>query len=401
MSPPSFPRTLLLTWRAPDGRYATNEVLRKIAGRFPAGTLQWASMTAPRPEAAALCPHRAFAPRHLHWRLEWTALNYFYVHNVQAPAIARRVAAWAAPFRPEVIWVLAELGATNVAHCLRRLLGVPIHATVHDAYECARFIDPPRYHPIYLHCTRRMFRRAKSVDAVSDELLAHIRDRYGERDLDGIAFPPSIARDQMAGAAPAVDPNGTPAVRRIGICGSTRTSAWQWESFVRLLARLPYAFEIVTFVYEDLFPKVDLPANVRRVAHPYAPTERDLIRSFREGGIWAAYVGLWKDDVARPFARFSMSSKITTYAAAGVPVIIDGPEEAASWRLVDRYGAGILCGGDEEESLRRLSSLFGEEESRRRMAEGSARLCREALDLDANIERFRDTLSRAARGAGG
>jgi hypothetical protein len=105
---------------------------------------------------------------------------------------------------------------------------------------------------------------------------------------------------------------------------------------------------------------------------------------------------LYKEKDRGLFARTSLSAKLTTYAAAGIPVIVDGPEDSAAWRLVKEYGAGVLCGDDADEALQSLRTLFTDKEARGRMGEGSRRLCLEKFNLDANFSRFAALLRTTA-----
>jgi hypothetical protein len=392
----NIPRTLLLTWWPPDIRYAGGEAIRRIVERLPPERLAWATL---RPHGADFrppCAHRSFSPRALHWRLRRTALNDYF-EDLQAPRVAAAIAAWAAPFRPELIWVLPELGAAGVAQHLRRRLGVPVHATVHDAHETARFIVPRLYYPWYARRVGRVLREARSADVISAGLLKHLRERIpGWQSVDAMLFPPSIARSAVQSVAAPVPLQGG-AVRRIGFCGSMRVSPEQWGRFLALLGRLPVELEVVAFAYQDLFPKMTAPPNVRLRLEPFAPAEEDVIRAFRRAGVRACYLGLWREPARRCFGRTSLSAKLVTYTAAALPVVVDGPAESAAWTLVGRHGAGILIDDDDSASLRRLSDLMSDDAAWGRMAEGARRLCLEEFDLESHVHDFIQLLGRAGR----
>jgi len=388
------PRTLLLTWRAPDGRFAGAEALRKLAGRMDGRRLRWASLRPCRQESVfKLCEHRAFAPRALHWRLREGALG-LWLEDFQAGARARRIAAWTADFRPQVVWVLAEMGAVRVARELRRITGLPLHATMHDAPENARAVLPHAYKGGYLRGLRGLLGEAAGLDCISAELADHLRAKWPElSDTPAVIVPPSAIAP--SGAAPSAD-RALPAsgLRRIGVCGSARARAGQWSEFLAGLAGLPFRFEIVAFADEESFPGIRPPPNVTVTRRPYAATESDVIRAFRDEGVCACYLGLGKEPPARVFACTSLSSKLTTYAAAGLPIIVDGPAESVAWRLVRQCEAGILRDDDDEAAVKALQTLFSDRDEWRRMAEGSARLCRQEFDLERNMERFRRLLAR-------
>ena len=393
------PRLLLLTSYAPDMRYAGGEAIRKLVGRFPADRIRWASLHARRDASALPFEHRSFVPRQLHWRLRRTVWNAFHTDEWQAARLARDIAAWLGGDRPEVLWVVPELGAVNVAYHLAAALNLPVHATIHDAWETARFIVPPLYYPVYAARMNRLLAASASVDAISKELLARLRTRFPHlSEADGMVLPPSIPRANMV---PDAGPMALPATgsrRRIGFCGSMRVSAVQWQAFLALLGRLPYEFEIVSYAYDGLSHDVPRPGNVAIAARPFAETESTLIRELGSAGLHGCYLGLWKEPARRLFGQTSLSAKLASYAAAGCPIIVDGPADSAAWLLVRQYGAGVLCGEDEEPSRLALDRLFGDETTRLSLAAGAARMCREEFELERNVERFRELLGRTARG---
>ncbi len=387
------PRILLLTWWPPDTRY---KVMQRNAGRMPAGSVCWASLRAANPGVRFPWPHESAVPRPLHYRLDRTALGQWFAHEAQGAQLARRLADWARAFEPEVVWVLPELGAANVGLRLARRLDVPIHATVHDAHETARFIVPPLYYPLYARSVRRILGAANSADAICGPMREYLSRRHANLTSENcIVFPPSVLPGDMQ-LAPEPPTDGR--IRRIGFCGSMRVSARQWSAFLQLLARLPFEFELILFAYEDLFHDVPLPANVRVALQPFAEEESGIIDTFHRCGVHACYLGLWKEPERLLFGRTSLSAKLTTYAAAGLPVIVDGGADSSAWDLVSRYGAGVLCGDDEASARAELDRLMSDASLRRSMGAGAARMCRVEFDLDANAARLAARLARTAAG---
>ena len=388
-----FPRTLLLTWWAPDTAYKN---MRKIVDRLPDGSVAWCSLRPARPEARFPFPHVSAAPRGLHYRFDRTALGQWLLHEAQADSAARRLAEWARPFRPEVVWVLPEMGAARAGRLLARRLGVPLHATAHDAHETARFIVPPLYYPFYAHSVRRLFAAADSADAICAPMRDYLARRHANLAGEAcIVFLPSIGAETMVLPAPEPADDG---VRRIAFCGSMRVSVRQWKDFLAMLARLPHAFELILFAYADLFPSVPLPANVRTSFEPFADDEAGVVQTFVRRGAHAGYVGLWKDRSQRIFGQTSFSQKLVTYAAAGLPAIVDAGADSSAWALVDRYRAGVLCGDDPGAALAELGRFMSDSAYRAALREGARRMCRAEFDLDANTARLGARLTRTAAG---
>lgn len=394
-----FRRTLLLTRWAPDARYAGGEYLRKRIGVLPKEALRWAYVARPmRTPDAGMPVSRAFPPRQLHWRLRGGTLQHLCLNLLQAPGLARRIAAWAAELRPELVWIISDMEAVTVGRRVARRLRVPIHLSVPDAYESCRLLGVPRsYYAIYVREVRRALAIARSVDTISEELLVHLRAHFPmPRLLDGMVFPSPAAR--AAQQKPRLDraPLADNRLRRIGFCGASRVSDAQWHGFLRMLGRLEWDFEIMVFADPDFFNATKPPGNVNLAFQPYQASEEDVVRRFVEMGVRACYLGLWREPEKALFARTSLSSKLTTYVAAALPIVVDAPEQSVAWRLVRDYGAGVLVGASETEDIGRLKALFGDRDVWWSMAQGSARLCRAEFDLESKTERFVALLNSVA-----
>ena len=386
----TMPRTLLLTLWPPDAKY---KILRRYAEKLPDGSLFWCSLQECESGNGGSLPfkHASVVPASLHWRLRDTWCGYLYRHELRAAGLARSLAGRVGTFRPEVLWVLPELGAARVGYHLCRSLGVPLHLTSHDAHETARTIVPPLYYPFYERSVNRIFRAADSVDAVSEGLLDHLGTLYPNvGPANGIVFHPSIDAALVMPDPEPRDRSRSP-LRRIGICGSMRVSEEQWREFLEMLSGLPYEFEIVSCAYRDRYFDAALPANVRQVPLPFAPTESDVIAAFRENGVDACYLGLWKKAGHGLFGRTSLSAKLVTYAAAALPVIVDAREDSVAWQLAKRHGAGVCVSGSNPRG--ELERLFGDDDAWHCMAAGARALCLNEFDLDTNVARFVERLN--------
>ena len=383
----AFPRTLLLTRWCPSARYSGAELLRKTVAVLPRDRIRWAYVAeAETSDRGPFPEHRRFPPRILHWRLRQTFLQYFHLHCVQSQHLAREIAEWIRPFNPEVLWVASDLEALSVGYHLAECLGVRLHATVYDGYECARFFwMPTLFFPLYRREIRRFMGKVSTLDAVSSELLEHVHRRYPRSAPQGsVVFHPSISADFVRSLPKRKEAVSGDSLRKIGFCGASRASDGQWARFMGLLARLPFRFEITAYAAQGYFHRSPCPRNVRILFQPYAP-ERDIVRHFREEGVDACYLGLWKDARRTLFSKASLSSKLVTYAAAGSPVIVDAPVDSAAWRLVDAHGAGVSLCGEDEDTLGRLRRIFDDSKVRNRMSEGAESLCLAEFGLEKNV----------------
>ena len=389
-----LPRTLLLTLWPPDARY---KVLYKNVARLPTDRIFCCTLQAPRTRTEFPFEHKAFEPRQLHWRLTNTWPDFIYRHHFQSRRIASRIAQWASPFRPEVIWVLPELGAASVGYHLTKILNVPLHLTIHDAHETARFIVSPFYYPVYARAVRRLLGVASSVDAISDGMRDDLQ-RHHKHMTNGntIVVPPCILESNITTAGAVTPFDSASSTRRIVLCGSMRVTQEEWASFLKLLSGLSFPVEIIAYAYPDLFHEVPVPRGVSIKHLPFAETEAGLIADFHANRAHACYLGLYGDPARELFARTSLSAKLTSYAAAGLPIIVHGPEDSAAWKLVETFRAGVrvLDGGRAEEE--KLGMMLTDLEQWQTMANGAANLCRERFDLDKCMVNFKELLCQTA-----
>ena len=91
---------------------------------------------------------------------------------------------------------------------------------------------------------------------------------------------------------------------------------------------------------------VGRPVNVRtdwgkRVEECGWQTQDETIRLISETDL--AYCPYWFDPAFEEAARLSFPSKLTTYFAAGVPVLFHGPEYASPARFIREHQAGLCC----------------------------------------------------------
>jgi hypothetical protein len=392
-----MPKILLLTDFAADARYASAEVIRNILRHMPTDRVRWACLRVSREQSGfSACQSKQFLPRMLHWRLNAGWWQYLYTRS-QARRIARAVCAWVRDFGPDLVWVFPGTDSVIVARHLEQMLRIPVHMTVHDAFEINRVFWPHAYlYGIYQRDVASLLMKVVTMDAVTRELIEHVKSGFETRLAGAMVFPPST--DLLSPNLPEGTPPWSNNVRRIGLCGNPRVERCQWEEFIGVLSGLPHMFEIHAFGNVEAMVDTDYPANVRLVSLGYAQKEADIVGYLNSHEISVCYLGLYRDADRAFFARTSLNSKLTTYAAAGCPVCIDGPEDSVAWRLVSEYDAGVIV-NSAPGGARDLVELFNDGSVWRRKSEGARRLCATEMDLARNTGRLMDLMVLAKRTA--
>lgn len=391
---PQERRLLVLTQWAAGGRYAGPEALRRTLMGLRGWSIRWACLSPCPGQTPSHAVVRGFHQRWVPWRFYRSSLNHVVRSRVLARRRAGEIAAWCRDFRPDAIWALPELDATTVALHLQRMLGVPMHATVYDAWETAIPDVLPRWqYPLLRGDTLRFFSRVSSFDAVSPELVQHTREGLNlPAAVRSLVLPPSVPAAWIALQPGAND--WTRGVRTIGICGAVRTTSAQWGSFLATLGQMPWAIHLRVFAATVPDLREAPPANVTVERCAYVEDEAQLIRELATTDV--CYLGLWTDPAHALFARTSLSSKLATYAAAGRPVLVDAPEVSAGWRLVRQYAAGVRVSADVSDAGERIREVLADRHTWWRMSAGAGRLAHEVFNLDSNLPGLLAMLAQTA-----
>ncbi len=385
-----FPRTLVLSSYAPDHGYGSNEVVKKIMRYAPRKSIMWCSLKdGDAGNCRKIAPFKAFPVRGVNWRLHKTALGLMILREIVARRRAREIAGVVENFAPEVLWLIVDNNTVDVAFFLQEKLSIPMHLTFHDAPEviATNFCNYTSFFArLYLERVKRLSKRASGVDMISEELEKHVKAIFPlSPNARSMVFPSSVPAEVVDKLSKRTrwDANGR---KKIALCGGIKVAQERWQMFLDRLAKIDMDFEILVFSGEPVRSSYR-PENVSFVQNPYVDSEHELLSAFRTEGIDACYLGLWQEPEWRLFVKTSLSSKLTSYAAAGLPVIFDGPEESVAWRLIKSYGAGIML-GDSAEVSSELRGLFTEKSMWESLADGSVQLWEKEFLMDVKMPLF-------------
>jgi hypothetical protein len=98
------------------------------------------------------------------------------------------------------------------------------------------------------------------------------------------------------------------------------------------------------------------------------------------------YLPLSIDPAFSNFAKFSLSTKMVSYLASGLPIFYHGPEDSAAYRLLSRNRACAACFSNDPVQI--LDALHEAQNRRAQLVGNALRLAREKFQLSEIRNRF-------------
>jgi hypothetical protein len=380
----------IMTPGVPDFPYAGGPVLRRIIRHLDIPVSKWVCLTdykgkAPVKDMPVLALPGSRMPYRIKISFIGTWIRSYYMAMKRAGKIYEDIRKSG---DKTMLWILAEGEDIYVAYYLVRRYNLPVHLTFHDAPEVytGMLHSYPRYEEkIYLSRVKYLLRNCHSVDAISGNLLKHLSadNRIARKMVFMPSFPAEYFQsNSLSGKIEQQD------VVKIGFCGTARESKTEWEEFLGIIGGMAQKFELILYTDNAYYPQALLPENVTLKNMGYADTEEDLIQNMRDHGLFALYIGQWKEPGKALFARTSISSKLATYSAIGLPAIYNGPEDSASWELLNKYDCGIPCFPGVDKTRSALDELMCDKALWSRKCRNANRLGLEEFNMDKNIQEF-------------
>jgi len=255
----------------------------------------------------------------------------------------------------ELVWAILNCPSTILlARPLADALALPLVVTVWDPPEY--LAENHRLEPLerrrLLREFERTLRAAARCAVASEGMRDEYRQRYG---VDGIvhihAIRPELRRLPANGPGP--DDRLI-----IGVAGNLYAKR-EWDALLAALSAHHWRIagrQVVVRV---------LSGGIRAAAEGgtcieylgWRPPE-ETIDLLAEADL--AYLPYWFDKRHRLSVRLCFPNKLSTYLAAGIPVLFHGPEDSSVARFFRRYPAGVCCHSLDEgqivASLERLAS---------------------------------------------
>jgi glycosyltransferase involved in cell wall biosynthesis len=388
-------RVLLLTDMPPCRNFTAGIVLEQLCSFLPEGSLGCFAVVnpalnpevppslAPMPMETIRKPRETWGALHRPLGLAMSLLMEAVHGAFTARRIVRRVTTFGRQVKPDVLWCILE-GQTMIrlARSAARSLGVPLLTQVWD---------PPtwwlREHKVnrvaasqVLREFDRAVRASVSCATASWAMAEEYGCQYGTRTVPVI---PSL--DLSWAHPPAQAPNPGKELT-IGVAGQLYASA-EWNSLIRALdsAGWRVADREVRIVLLGRYLTFETSKSAHIEYLGWRPQQETIEILSRTDVLYCPY---WFDPAFETEARLCFPSKLTTYLAAGRPVLFHGPAYASPSRFLEENKAGVCCNSlDLPALLGHLHQLLCDHQ----LYEQTARNGRHALELHLSLPRMRES----------
>ncbi len=356
------PKLLVISSSLPGSRHGGGVIQDAILGRYPRDRYVCVSLRGPEgdtsPEqappslkgvpclVAPVTPEPRWRGARFYLPLV-RALGYFLL----SPWRAIEIADFGRRHGVELVWAEFQGESLLLAAGVAARLKVPLVGTIWDDPE--GWLADGRYDFISRRLLLRRFREAlkaaRRVSTVSEAMQAEYRRLYG---LESVI----LRYGHDLADAPETPPDRQPEAMVIGFCGSVYGED-AWRGFLTACARLNaegrlppvkiLIFGSAAFPYPH--PGVDV------ICRGWLPV-REMLRGLAAADF--CYLPYWFTPEKRRHAELSFPTKLTTYLAAGRPVLYHGPQYAGASRLMTTWRPGLevhsLASVDLEAALERL-----------------------------------------------
>lgn len=317
------------------------------------------------------------------------ALVAAHMRRTRGAEILRMAERFAREQGVDAIWAILEgQVVTGLAAPLAQRLGVPLYTQVWDPLSW--WLDAHKVDPLSRFIAHRSFDAAMSKSracaAASWNMAEEYLARYGVRSVPVIA-----GHDMALAQAPAPRLHGDDLV--IGFAGQLYAND-AWESLIAALHRAGWRIggrNIRLTVIGQHYPPDDLPAD--RLDYPGWLPQADTIRMLAER-CDVLYCPYSFENPREDVARLSFPSKLTSYFAAGRPVLVHAPDFSSPARYAREHEAGYVCGSlDPDRVIATLQTIAADGALFERLARNGQAALRRDFTLERMRQSFLDVLN--------
>jgi glycosyltransferase involved in cell wall biosynthesis len=254
----------------------------------------------------------------------------------------------AAAMSCDAFWMILEgQSMIRLAHRLMNVTSIPIRVQV---------MDPPdrwlRVHNVDAVSSDEVARKFAEVVARADScataswaMAAQYKKVFKARCTPII---PSVPEEWARPPATSLVDNST---IRIGFAGQVYARE-EWDTLLLALSKSRWKIAgrpVEILAHAQYRQALDQSPDNHVKYYPWIDT-KDLIVTLSEMDL--LYCPYWFSAQEREDAELCFPSKLTTYLAAGRPVVFHGPSYSAPYKFLDRWNAAFLCRGPKPKHIR-------------------------------------------------
>lgn len=317
---------------------------------------------------------------------------FWMMMEAQAWLKAREAAKVMAQFRPDAIVTLHDLFGWVTAGKLAAHLNVPLHLILHD--EWFRNIPmspalPERFEVLF----GRVYRSASSRLCISPYMEEEYERRYGAR---GTLLYPMRGRAGASYNTPPVSVGQSGVRLKVAYGGNVYHKGY-WEALRHMASALEaIGGQLLIFGPDEAKVKSNGLDRPNVIAHGFVD---NMLERMREEA-HVLFVPMTFEECEKLNMQFSFPSKLTEYTAAGLPLLIYGPEycSAVRWARDNGDAAEVVTIQGEvglRAALKRLSNPARQVELGRRALELGERY----FSFEAGAQIFQEAIRSGGTGA--
>jgi hypothetical protein len=298
-----------------------------------------------------------------------------------SPALAKRVAQFGRQHGVEMVWaVLNDPALFGVTRRVMSMLDVRLVTTIWDPPEFVlmNLEADRRSHRIAMHEFERVLLMSDRCGVASEWMGEEYRKRYG---IEPVVLIHGIHPDMKKAPAEELVNNKQ---FTIGFAGSLY-AFYEWQALISALSKTSWQIERRDVIIRFLGAKA--PPGL----HNGMPIEYLGWRSVEEtielmSKVDIAYLPYWFDKSHSLSVRLCFPNKLSTYLAAGRPVLFHGPRDSSPARFFRRFPVGLCCHSLEEGEIVKAIRRFIADREFYALA---AQACQVAFDTGINLRIFR------------
>lgn len=392
----SVPRVLLLASGLPNEQDGGQAFLRELCQHYPRSRLCRFS-TAPKMDDKRPIEWLGFPIDYAHQSREaairrlgpsiarFSSLAlHLYIRSILVPIVTARVIRFARGHQVELVW--ATLDSPTSIYSSRRVaaaLGVPLVVTVWDPPE--RFVTDLGLDPLtgrlLMQDFTKTLRAAVRCSVISDEMQREYKTRYG---IDSI-----VVRYGIDAAL-----RQAPRTRRVSpsqftiACAGNLYATQAWGALLSALTSIDWCLDgrdVTVRLLGGCDIRLQAPGRMR-IEYLGWRSQQEMLALISEADV--AYLPYWFDESHTVAAHLSFPAKLSSYLAAGVPVLFHGPEASSPVHFLRRFPAGRCCHSLEASPIIESLRLAGASEFRTSAAQAARKALDEELDRSISLSRF-------------